>query len=543
MEDYENTLGDQLDKTSERYPDNIAIVFREQRVNYKELQEQVNKIAKGLLYLGIQKNDKIALWLSNRPEFIYSKFAIAKIGAVMVPINTRYKAYEIEYILNHSDSTTLIMMDNFLGIDFISLIYEVLPELLHSQPGQLHSRRVPLLRNVICIANNKYDGIMRLVGVMESKSKGIKDDDLKRRQVSVNKKDVVNLLYTAGTTGFPKGVMLTHYMILKHMNNNANLLGINDNDRFIVMLPLCHVFGCIVHVVSATLRGACLVLQEYFDPGESLRLMENERVTVLMGVPTMFTMLFGHEDFDEYDLASLRVGEIGGASIPTELAENVVSKFGLKGLSSGYGMTEACSCITGTAIDDPIELIAETVGKAYPETEVRIANLKTGEILPPGQEGEFIVRGFNIMKGYYKDPEATVKALDKDGWLHTGDLGVMMENGYFRFAGRLKEMFLSGGFNVSPLEVENFLIRHPKIKQVYVIGVPDKVMGEVGMAFVELMKDVTCTEEELINYCKGKIAKFKTPKYIEFKKEFPMTASGKVQKIKLHEQAVKRLSL
>jgi fatty-acyl-CoA synthase len=543
MKEFEKSLGDQLDKTSEKFPKNIAVVFGEQRLSYTRLREEVEKLAKGLLGLGVQKGDKVALWLSNGPEFIYSMFAIAKVGALMVPLNTRYKVHEIEYILNHSDSSTLIMMDKFLGIDFINLITEVLPELVDSKPGALSSDRMPGLRNVICVSKHKYDGIARLVDLMEMKSKETSSDGLERRQNSVGKENVAMLAYTAGTTGFPKGVMLTHYSILKHMHTVSEVLDVNSKDRLIVYLPLFHVFGCVVNVVQAVLKGASLILQQYFDPGESLRLMEKERASVIMGVPTMYTMQLEHEDFKRYDFMSLRVGVLGAASIPVELAKNVKTKFGLEGLMTGYGMTEACGCITATNIDDPIEKVAETVGKEYPETQVRIADPKTGVTVLPGQEGEFLVRGYHLMKGYYKDPEATGSAIDKDGWLHTGDLGVMMENGYFKFIGRVKEMFIVGGFNVYPAEIENFLFSHPDIKQAYVIGVPDKMMGEVGMAFVEVRDGASCTEKGITDYCKGKIANFKVPKYIQIVKRFPMTASGKIQKFKLRERAVKELRL
>ena len=540
MPNYDKTLGDQLDRTAARYPDHEAIIYNEQRISYKELQQRVNKLAKGLLALGVQKGDKIALWLSNRPEFIYAKFAIAKIGAVMVPLNTRYKRHEIEYILGHSDSTALITMANFLGINFLELIKEFLTDTLDRGAGRLHSHKLPLLRNVICIADERYNGMLRLADIMESKSSEIEDEALKKRQSSVAADNIVNLPYTAGTTGFPKGVMLTHYSILRHMHNNADLLGINDRDRFIVYLPLFHVFGCIVNVVMAILRGSCLILQEHFDAGESLRLIEKERATVIMGVPTMYTMQLGHKDFNKFDLSSLRTGEIGASTIPVDLVKEIITKMGVKGLMSGYGMTEASSTISGTAKGDPIEIIATTVGQPFPDTEMKIVNPKTGKTVPSGMEGEILVRGFHVMKGYYKEPEATRKAIDEAGWLHTGDLGVMLENGYFKFVGRLKEIYIAGGFNVYPSEVENFLYSYPKIRQAYVIGIPDRIMGEVGMAFVQLKEGVSCTQEDIIDYCRGKIANFKIPKFIEFVSEFPMTSSGKIQKFKLREMANKR---
>lgn len=538
MGTFEKTLGDQLDKTCERYPDNEALVFENQRMKYKEYQAAINKLAKGLMAIGVEKGDQVALWISNRPEFVISQLAIAKIGAAMVPINTRYKSHEVKYILKHSDSTTLIMMDTFLGIEFMSLINEVFPELSGSQPGKLQLEELPLLRNVICIGDKSYGGVMELKDVMQNKSNEITDDQLRKRQQSVGSESVAMLPYTAGTTGFPKGVMLTHYNILRHMNNNAMLLRIGNMDRLIVYLPLFHVFGSIVNVATATIRGACLVLQEYFDPEESLRLIEKEKVTVITGVPTMFHMQLAHRNFEKYNISSLRVGELGGSTIPVELAKGVVERM-CPNIMTGYGMTEASSTLTGTRFGDDLELVTNTVGKAFPETELKVVDPETGETLSPGKQGEFLNRGYHIMKGYYKDPDATAKAIDKDGWLHTGDLGVLLENGYFKFTGRIKEMFISGGFNVYPPETENFLFGHPKIKQVYVIGVPDKLMGEVGMAFVELNEGVNCTKEELIDYCKGKIANFKIPKYIEFVNEFPVTASGKVQKFKLEEQAQK----
>ena len=541
MGDYENTLGDQLDKTCDAYPENEAIVFENQRLKYKEYQIVVNNLAKGLMALGVQKEDKVAIWLSNRPEFVICQFAIAKIGAVMVPLNTRYKSHEVKHILKHSDTTTLIVMDEFLGIEFIPIIKEVLSENLHSEKCKLSSKELPLLQNLICIGEKKYDGFMKLRDIIERKSMEIDDKQLQERQKEVDGRSIVMLPYTAGTTGSPKGVMIAHDNILRHMNNNATIIGVTDKDRLIVYLPLFHVFACIVNVAIATIRGACLVLQEYFDAEESLRIIEKEKVTVLMGVPTMYQLQLTNKNFERYDVSSLRAGELGASTIPVQLARDIVEKM-CPNLMSGYGMTEASSTISGTRFGDDLKLVAGTVGKAFPDIELKVADPETGATLPVGEQGEFLTRGFHVMKGYYKDPEATAKAIDREGWLHTGDLGMMLENGYFRFVGRLKEMFISGGFNVYPSEIENFLFVHPKINQVYVIGVPDKVMGEVGMAFVELKGGVTCTGEEIINYCKGKIANFKIPKYIEFTTQFPMTPSGKIQKFKLEEKARKILS-
>ena len=529
------TLADLIDRAAQEWPDKEAIIFKDQRIIYREVQYKANRLGQGFLKIGIKKGDKIAIWLSNIPEFVYTEFAVFKIGATMVPLNTRFKAPEMEYILKQSDSTTLVMLDNFLGLDFIEMIREVCPEISHCRPGELKSERLPLLKNVICVSKKKYDGMFNYDEILGWESDPQVEDEIKRTQASVEPDDIANTPYTSGTTGFPKGVMTTHHQYVRQVQDTGERVGIKEGDRINGGPPFCFNFGNILGPLMCFMFGGTLIPLEYWDPEEALRLIQDEKCTHFTGAPTMYTMMMGRPGFGKYDLSSLRTGLISAAPAPVQLIKDSLEKMGFENLTSGYGMTENSGATSLTVYGDPPEIVSTTVGKPLPDVEVKVVDPNTGKDLPPGEQGELCTRGYIIMKGYYKMPEETAETTDKDGWFHTKDLVTIDEDGYIKITGRLKDMFISGGTNVYPVEVENFLFTHPKVSQVSVVGVPDERMGEVGMAFIIPKEGESSTAEEIIEYCKGKIANYKIPKYVEFVKEFPLNPMGKIMKFKLQD--------
>lgn len=537
------TLGDLLDKASERWPNREAIVFKEEKISYKEYQEKVDQFAKTLLNLDIKKGDKVSVLFTNRPEWSISEYAVNKIGAIVVPINTRYKTHELEYILKHSDSTTLIMMDQFLGVDYMAMIREICPEVSHCEPGRLQSLALPFLKNIICLSSQHYPGIFKFYELLELGGHLKNDEALKRAQSNVDEEDVAHIPYTSGTTGFPKGVMTTHYQYLWFNSSFARNIGLTEEDRLCVPPPFCHNFGNSQGIHTPTLCGSCSVIVEYFDPLFCLEVIERERCTFFAGTPTMYIKMLQEPDFRKFNLTSLKLGLIAAAPAPVKLIHDIMDHMGIKILIHGYGMTENSVGTSMTQPGDSPEIISTTVGKPFPGAQVKVVDPNTGEDLPIGQEGELCTKGRLVMKGYYKMPEESAKLIDGKGWFHTGDLALINENGYIKITGRLKDVFMPGGLNVSPEEVENILYTHPKIKQVTIVGVPDPVMGEVGMAFVELKEGEKETEQEVIQFCRGKMANFKVPKYVRFIREFPMTSTGKVQRFKLRELAIQEVGL
>jgi len=535
------TMGEVLDETASKYPNNDALVYvdRNLRYTYKEFKEKCDQLAKGLLKLGIKKGEHVAVWAYNVPEWILLQFALAKIGAVLVTVNTYYKAHELEYVLRQSDSTTLFLVKGFKDVDYVETIYKVVPELKESSPGELKSKKLPLLRRVIFIGKEKYPGMLNFSEVMEL-GKGVSDEELKEREKELDCHDVVNMQYTSGTTGFPKGVMLTHYNIINNAYWVGNYMRLTEKDKLCIPVPFFHCFGCVLSTLNCVTHGATMVPIEIFDAEKVLQAIHKERCTAVNGVPTMFVRELNHPDFDKYDMSSLRTGIMAGAPCPVELMKRVIEDMHAREITICYGLTEASPVITQTRRDDPIEKRVETVGKPLPHVEVKIVDPETGKELPPNTPGELIAKGYNIMKGYYKMPEATAKAI-RDGWLYTKDLAKMDEEGYIYILGRVDDMIIRGGENVYPREIEEFLYRHPKIKEVQVVGVPHKEYGEEVAAFIQLKEGEQATEEEIKEYCKKNIARYKVPKYIFFTDEWPLTASGKIQKFKLREIAKEEL--
>lgn len=537
------TIGQLLEQTARVSGDKEAVVYHDLglRYTYREFEKLCREVARGFMSLGIEQGDHMAIWATNKPEWLISQFSTAKMGGVLVTVNTNYRRSELEYLLQQSDATTIILMEEYRGHSFIETLYEVVPELRESKPGQLQSKRLPKLKNVIVLGENRYPGTYSWDDVLKGKA-DVTEEMLDERMSNQSPSDVINMQYTSGTTGFPKGVMLTHSNLVNNGLNIAGCMKLTNEDRLCIPVPFFHCFGCVLGTMACVSVGATMVPIEEFNPSDVLRTVAAEKCTGLHGVPTMFIAELNLDDFDSYDVSTLRTGIMAGSNCPIEVMKNVVEKLGMSEITITYGQTESSPGITMTRTDDPIELRVSSVGRALPNVEVKIVDPTTGEEVPSGTQGELCTRGYHVMKGYYKNPEATQEAIDHEGWLHTGDLAVMDGNGYCKITGRLKDMIIRGGENVYPREVEEFLYQHPAILDVQVIGVPDKKYGEVVMAWIILKEGETLTEEEVKEYCKGQISHFKIPRYVQFTKEYPMTASGKIQKFKLKEQSIDVIS-
>jgi fatty-acyl-CoA synthase len=539
------TLGQLVENIAEQYPDNDALVYvdRELRYTYKEFNQLCRKVARGLMAMGLKKGDHIAVWTTNVPEWVLLQFATGKMGAVLVTVNTSYKTFELEYLMTQSDSNSLFMIGGTKSSNYIETIYELCPELKDAEPGQLNSERMPLLKNVVLIGGDeKQPGMFEWDDVLAMADQ-VSEAELDARMASLDPDDVINMQYTSGTTGFPKGVMLTHINLIGNARSVAACMKFTHRDRLCIPVPFFHCFGCVLATLTCVVSGATMVPLVTFNPIRVLEAVEKERCTALHGVPTMFITELECLSNDIYDLSSLRTGIMAGSPCPIEVMKSVIDRMNMSEIVITYGQTESSPGITMTRTDDPIEMRVNTVGRALPNVEMRVVDPATNEEVPPGMPGEICARGYNIMKGYYKNPEATALAIDEDGWLHTGDLGVADENGYLKITGRLKEMIIRGGENIYPREIEEFLYTHPNVKDVQVIGVPSVKYGEEVLAFIKLREGTSCTKEDIQRFCENQIARYKIPKYILFVDNYPTTASGKVQKYKLRKQAIEMLKL
>jgi fatty-acyl-CoA synthase len=530
----EITLGDLLSETVAKFGDHDALVYadRDFRLTYREFNDRVDEMAKGLMALGVKKGEKVAVWATNIPYWVTLQFATARIGAVLLTVNTNYKSAELAYLLKQSETENLFIIDGFQDTDYINTVYELVPELKTCQRGSLKSKDFPCLKRVGFLGQEKHRG-MYTIPEIRSLAVMVSDGQYAQRQKTLSPHDVVNMQYTSGTTGFPKGVMLTHYNI----GNNGYWIGKNQNftqnDRVCLPVPLFHCFGCVLGVLAAVNHGTCMVILEGFDPVMVMASVEKEKCTALYGVPTMFIALLDHPLFDKFDFSSLRTGIMAGSNCPVHVMEQVIDRLHMTDVTICYGLTEASPVVTYTRIDDDIRLRVETVGRALPHIEVTITDPETGQPLEPGRQGEICCRGYNIMKGYYNNPEATKKAIDDQGWLHTGDLGVMDEQGNLAITGRHKDMIIRGGENIYPREIEEFLIRMDGIRDVQVAAVPSEKYGEEVGAFIIPRDGADLEPSDVIDFCRGRISRFKIPKYVHFMNQYPMTASGKIQKYKL----------
>jgi fatty-acyl-CoA synthase len=532
------TVGKILHETALKHPDNEALIFPESgiRLTWKEFEEKCVSAAKGFMALGINKGDHVSVWTTNLPEWIYIQFGLGMIGAVLVTVNTNYKSSELEYILKQSDSTTLVLMDGYRDSNFVDMAYEVLPGLRETGCGRYSNEKMPYLKNVVYIgARNDTPGMFRFDELFIM-GEAVTDRDLQERALSLYTHDVINMQYTSGTTGFPKGVMLTHHNVVNNAIMVGDVLDLTHDDRLLIHVPLFHCFGCVMSTLNAVSHGSTMVVVESFDPLKALQYIDREKCTAINGVPTMFIAMLNHSDFSKYDMSSLRTGIMAGAPCPVEVMNDVRTKMHCPEVVIAFGQTESSPVMTMTRRDDPVELRVSTVGTLLPDIEGKIIDPATGEDVGPDIQGEIVTRSACVMKGYYRMDEATLETIDKEGWLHTGDLGKVDDKGYFKVTGRIKEMIIRGGENIYPREIEEFLHKNPKISDVYVVGIPDRKYGEQLLAVIRLADGQESSAEEMVEFCTGKIARHKIPRYWEFVEAYPMTASGKIQKYKIVEE-------
>ena len=538
------TFPEVLDKMADLFPDQYAFRYTtlDYTRTYAQFRDDVDEFARTLISLGVKAGDKVAVWATNVPQWFVTFWATTKIGAVLVTVNTAYKIHEAEYLFRQSDTHTLVMIENNRDSDYAGIMQELCPELKETKPGEpLHSRRLPFLRNIITVGFS-MPGCLTWEQSLGLASK-VPVEEVRRRASLIDPNDVCNMQYTSGTTGFPKGVMLTHYNIVNNGKCIGDRMDLSTADRMMIQVPMFHCFGMVLSMTAAMTHGATLSPIPYFSPKNSLACINNERITCFHGVPTMFIALLEHEDFEKTDFSYVRTGIMAGSPCPISVMQDVVNKMNMSEITIVFGQTESSPGCTMSSTDDPLDVRVGTVGRPLPQIECRIVDPETGEEMPDGETGEFVARGYNIMKGYYKMPQATAAAIDADGWLHTGDLACRNPDGNFRITGRLKDMIIRGGENIYPKEIEEFIYTHPAVSDVQVIGVPDEQYGEEIMACVIRKEGESLTEAELKKYVLDHMAKHKVPKYIDFVEGFPMNAAGKILKYKMREDAVKKYNL
>ncbi len=540
----EATFSDVLDRMVEEFPDQYAFKYTtlDYTRTYSEFRDDVDNFARTLISLGVKAGSHVAVWASNVPQWYIAFWATVKLGAVLVTVNTAYKIQEIEYLLRQSDTHTLIMTEGGKDCNYGEVIAELCPELENTKPGSpLHAKRLPFLRNVITVGY-KMKGCLTWPQAVERASQ-VPVSEVYRMAAMVDKDDVCNMQYTSGTTGFPKGVMLTHYNVVNNGKYIGDHMDLSTADRMMIQVPMFHCFGMVLSMTASMTHGATIYPLPYFSPGPALSCVHNEHITTFNGVPTMFIAMMQHPDFEKTDFSYIRTGIMAGANCPADLMKKATEVMNMRQIVSVYGQTEASPGCTMSSYYDPLEVRTNTVGSAFANVECKIIDPETGEDCPDGVNGEFVARGYNIMKGYYKMPNATAEAIDKDGWLHTGDLACRRPDGNYLITGRLKDMIIRGGENIYPKEIEEFIYTCDKVSDVQVIGVPDKQYGEEIMACIILKEGESMTEDEMKSYIAAHMARHKVPRYIEFVKSFPMNAAGKILKYKMREDAAKKLGL
>ena len=538
------TIGQFFDRIVKQYPEREALVVRHQgiRWTWSEYRDRVEEFATGLLALGIAPGDRVGIWAPNCYEWCLVQFATAKIGAILVCINPAYRVFELEYALNKSGCKVIISAERFKSSHYLEMLQRLAPELAICEPGSLRAAKLPSLEMVIRMGKDHTPGMFNFEQVC--KMGGAREIRLMETlRATLAPVDTINIQFTSGTTGNPKGASLTHFNILNNANLVAAGMNLTQQDRLCIPVPMYHCFGMVIGKLACVTQGATAVFPaDAFEPAAVLETVEQERCTALHGVPTMFIAELEHPEFDRFDLSTLRTGIMAGAPCPVEVMKKVISQMNMSEVLIAYGQTECSPVNHMTLADDPLEKRVETVGRAGPHLEVKIID-EEGNIVPIGEKGDICTRGYAVMKGYWDEPERTAETIDTDGWLHSGDLGVMDENGYVQVVGRLKDMIIRGGENIYPREIEEFLFTHPKIQDAAAVGVPDEKYGEEVCVWVQLKENQTMDEEEIRTFCKDHIAYFKVPRYIRIVDAFPMTVTGKVQKFKMREQTEKELRL
>jgi fatty-acyl-CoA synthase len=538
-------IGELLDDTASKYPEQDCLVVRHQsrRYSYRQFREEVDIAAKGFLHLGIKKGDRIAMWSTNSAEWVITQFAAAKVGAILVNINPLNRAFELEHVLRQSECQTLLLTDGFRDIDYTSTLQQLCPELSTCEPGKLESSALPHLRNVICLGDAPVQGTIAWLDFIRD-GKAVTLNQLRSRENQLSFDDAINIQYTSGTTGLSKGATLSHHNLVNNGKFIAHAMRFTHRDRLCIPVPFYHCFGMVLSNIACVASGAAMIVPAAaFDPELTLLAVQEERCTALHGVPTMFIAELGHPNFSRYNLRTLRTGIMAGSPCPIEIMRRVVNEMCCRELIIVYGLTEASPGVTQTTTDDPVELRVTTVGRALPHTEIKLIDSTTGQLVPLGTTGELCTRGYHVMKGYYRDAEATHSTIDMNGWLHTGDLAVMDERGYFKITGRVKDVIIRGGENIYPREVEEFLYTHPLITSAQVFGVPDAKYGEAVATWVTLMPGSVLSHDELVCFCKGRIADFKIPRYLKVVDQFPLTVTGKAQKFRMRELSIEEFGL
>ncbi len=539
----ELTFPEVLDRMVREFPDQYAFRYTTHYYTrtYAQFRDDVDAFARSLIAMGVEKGDHVAIWATNVPQWFITFWATVKIGAVLVTVNTAYKIHEAEYLLRQSDTHTLVMIAGYKDSDYVRIMRELCPELETAQPGTLNARRLPRLRNIITVECDLPGAFTWDEAIDLGESVPVTEVTARARSLRVH--DVCNMQYTSGTTGFPKGVMLTHYNVVNNGKAIGDCMDLSTEDRLMIQVPMFHCFGMVLAMTAAMTHGTTMSPIPYFSPRVSLECVNRERITAFHGVPTMFIAMLEHPDFEKTDFSHVRTGIMAGSPCPVKVMRDVIDKMNMSEICITYGQTEASPATTMSKTTDSVETRVSTVGGAMFAVECKIVDPETGEELPDNTDGEFCARGYNIMKGYYKMPEATAAVIDAEGWLHSGDLARRLPDGNFKITGRIKDMIIRGGENIYPKEIEEFLYTHPAVKDVQVIGVPDKQYGEEILAEVILKDGANATAEALKDYCRGHMAKHKCPRYIDFVTEFPMNAAGKIQKYKMREAATERLGL
>ena len=543
----EATIGDFFDAVVEKYPDQEALVVCHQNIrwSYRELQQKVNQLASAMIEMGLEIGDRIGIWSHNNAEWLLMQLATAKVGVILVNINPAYRSFELQYALNKLGCSALVLMRHFKSSDYAKIIRELCPEIYHKPYYQLDLVEIPTVERIIWIDESDTE---EEFGFMQKFSEWMAEGDandprVAERQAKLKNTDPINVQFTSGTTGTPKGATLTHRNILNNGYFIGEAMDLSAEDRLCIPVPLYHCFGMVLGNLAILTHGGCIIYpNDGFEPLSVLKAVEEEKCTALHGVPTMFIAELEHPDFDKYDLSTLRTGIMAGSSCPIEVMRRVIDEMHMSEVTIAYGMTETSPVSCQTNKNTPLDKQVSTVGLVQPNLEVKIVDTETGEVVPIGETGELLTRGYSVMKGYWGSRFKTRESI-KDGWMHTGDLATMDEEGYIKVVGRSKDMVIRGGENIYPVEIENYLYRHPKISDVQIVGVPDQKYGEVLAAWIIAKQNVELTEEEVKQFCKENIAHYKIPKYFRFVQEYPMTITGKIQKYKITEMMIEELGL